>query len=148
MNARLNTGSVLSALVTTEDMLSGIATANTPPKNNQAASHPAITTSVVCVNDMNTNVCREYTAVNTNAHTRRRRPDTESTIKPSSPKSICNSRPGTPSATGTVLRGAGVNRSATYRCNVRSGTLTPSRPNNSHIFTTGTSAAAQTFNRS
>ncbi|CAB4595691.1 unannotated protein [freshwater metagenome] len=66
-NASFNRGSIPSAFVTTGVRLSGIRTLNTPPKNRHAASHPAITVSVVCVNDNHTNMCRENTAVKINA---------------------------------------------------------------------------------
>ena len=46
--ASLSFGSVASALSTMAFMLSGITTANTPPKNAQAASNPAITSASVC----------------------------------------------------------------------------------------------------
>jgi hypothetical protein len=47
MNAWLNLGSSLSAVVTALDMLSGMTTLKTPPKNDQAASKPAMTVSAV-----------------------------------------------------------------------------------------------------
>jgi len=56
MNAWLNRGANGSDLSTIAFMLSGITTANTPPKNAQAASQPAITSSVVCRNVNHTNV--------------------------------------------------------------------------------------------
>ena len=90
-------------------MLSGITTLNTPPKNPHAASNPEITVSRSWRNDNHTNVWRDTAAVNTNAHTFRRLPDSSSNITPSSPKSTCNSAPGSPSATGTVDRGGGPN---------------------------------------
>ena len=65
-NASLNRGSNPSALVTTGVRSSGTKTLNTPPKNRHAASHPAITVSVVCVNDNHTNMCRDTTAVKIN----------------------------------------------------------------------------------
>ena len=66
-NASFNLGSNRSAVVTTGARLSGINTRNTPSKNRHAASHPAITVSVVCVNDNQTNMCLENTAVKINA---------------------------------------------------------------------------------
>lgn len=66
-NASFNLGSSGSAVVTTGLRLSGINTLNTPSKNCHAASHPAITAPVVCVNDNHTNMCRENTAVKINA---------------------------------------------------------------------------------
>lgn len=47
MNAWLNRGSSASAPSTMAFMLSGITVANTPPKNRQAASNPAMTSPVV-----------------------------------------------------------------------------------------------------
>ncbi len=87
----------------TEDMLSGMTTLNTPPKNAHAASHPAITVAVVCVKLSHTKVCLEYTAVKINAWHTRRRPVSGSGIKPIFPKSIWTSTPGSPSATRTVV---------------------------------------------
>jgi hypothetical protein len=55
---------------------------NTPPKNSQAASHPAINASRVWLNDRCTNMCREYTAVKIGACTFRRRPVTGSCSMP------------------------------------------------------------------
>ncbi len=68
------TAMTTGALATTGDRLSGIITANTPPKNAHAASHPAITSSNVSRWHSHTNMCRENTAVKINARTRRRRP--------------------------------------------------------------------------
>jgi hypothetical protein len=58
-NAWLKRGSVASASSTTVAMLSGMTTANTPPKNAHAASKPAITASVVCRNVSHTKQCLE-----------------------------------------------------------------------------------------
>src|SRR3954468_353001 len=66
-NASLNRGPSGAALVTTGVRLSGTNTLNTPSKNRHAASHPAITVSVVCVNDNHTNMCRETTTVKISA---------------------------------------------------------------------------------
>ena len=63
-----------SAPSTTADMLSGINVANTPPKNAHAASHPAITASVVCRCVSHTKQCRLKHAVKINACTTRLRP--------------------------------------------------------------------------
>ena len=49
-HSRFHRGSSRSAASTTGLRLSGIRTGNTPPKNSQAASQPAITASVVCGN--------------------------------------------------------------------------------------------------
>ncbi len=46
-NTSLKRGAVFSAFTTIDFMLSGITTGNTPPKNNHAASNPAMTSSVV-----------------------------------------------------------------------------------------------------
>ena len=78
----------------------------TPPKNRHAASQPATIASSVVANVNHTNMCREYTAVKINACTTRRRPVSGSGIKPILAKSIWHSTPGSPSATGTVSRGA------------------------------------------
>lgn len=59
VNASFNLGSVLCARVTTVAMLSGTTTANTPPKNPQAASKPSITEARVWVNVNHTKQCRE-----------------------------------------------------------------------------------------
>jgi hypothetical protein len=48
-----------SAAATIAEALSGTRTANTPPKNAQAASDPAMTAARVWVNDSHTNMCRE-----------------------------------------------------------------------------------------
>jgi len=64
-------------------MLSGITTANTPPKNAHAASNPAITASSAWECDNHTKQCRLNTDVNNNAHTLRRRPVSNSTMNPS-----------------------------------------------------------------
>jgi hypothetical protein len=48
-----------SASATIAAALSGTSTLNTPPKNTQAASHPAMTAARVWVNDSHTNMCRE-----------------------------------------------------------------------------------------
>ena len=58
-NARFNRGSIRSAVVTAVDMLSGITTLNTPPKNAHASSNPSITVSKVWPNDNHTKQCRE-----------------------------------------------------------------------------------------
>jgi len=49
-HSRFHRGSSRSAASTTGLRLSGMSTGNTPPKNCQAASQPAITASVVCGN--------------------------------------------------------------------------------------------------
>ena len=59
MNAWLNRGANGSLRSTIAFKLSGITTANTPPKKAYAASIPAITSPVVCRNVNHTNVCRE-----------------------------------------------------------------------------------------
>jgi hypothetical protein len=46
-NASVNRGSVASASTTIGDMLSGITTLKTPPKNTHAASNPAMVASIV-----------------------------------------------------------------------------------------------------
>jgi len=94
-----------SASATIAEVLSGITTENTPPKNAHACSKPAISSSVVSPWVGQTNRCRENTATSTSARTSRRRPACGSGISPSLPKSACSSRPGSPSATGTVLGG-------------------------------------------
>ncbi|MFT3852035.1 MAG: hypothetical protein QM733_04755 [Ilumatobacteraceae bacterium] len=66
-NASSNLDSNGSAFETTGVRLSGTNTLNTPPKNRHAASHPAITVSVVCVKLSHTNMCRDTTAVKINA---------------------------------------------------------------------------------
>ena len=101
-NAWLNRGSSGSAPSTTADRLSGINVANTPPKNTHAASHPAITDSVVWRWVNQTKQCRLTHAVKINACTTRSRPAAGSKIRPMRPKSICNSSPGSPSLTRTV----------------------------------------------
>ncbi len=50
-----------------------------------------------------TKQCLENTAVKISACTTRRRADSASAIKPILPKSTCNSTPGSPSATRTVV---------------------------------------------
>jgi hypothetical protein len=54
-NTSLNRGAVFSASTTIEPMLSGMTTGNTPAKYSQAASNPAMTSSVVWVNVGHTN---------------------------------------------------------------------------------------------
>jgi hypothetical protein len=78
-------------------------TLNTPPKNAQAISHPAITAASVWVYVSQTNMCREYTAVKISAWTFRSRPVSGSVIVPIRAKSIWHSTPGSPSFTGTVV---------------------------------------------
>ena len=103
-NAWFKRGSIRSALVTAVDMLSGITTLNTPPKNSHAASQPSMSVSTVWLNDNHTKECLEYTAVKINAQHTRRRPLPPSKSRPILPKSICNSAPGSPSAIRTVER--------------------------------------------
>jgi hypothetical protein len=55
----VNRGLTASASATIAEALSGTSTWNTPPKNTQAASHPAVTAARVWVNDSHTNMCRE-----------------------------------------------------------------------------------------
>jgi hypothetical protein len=83
----VNLGLIGSASATIGDMLSGLSSANVPPKFAQAASHPAITADRVWVKLNHTNRCREYTAVKINAWATRRRPVTGSPIRPRRPKS-------------------------------------------------------------
>src|SRR5881628_3569345 len=71
-------------------MLSGTTTRNTPEKNCQASSHPAMTSSSVIENVRYTNMYREKQAVNTSARSLRRLPSPAG-ISPRSPKSICSS---------------------------------------------------------
>ncbi|ETZ63995.1 hypothetical protein L836_5444 [Mycobacteroides abscessus MAB_110811_2726] len=52
-------GLTASAAAITGLRLSGISTANTPPKNSHAAWQPAITAARVCEYDSHTNMCRE-----------------------------------------------------------------------------------------
>jgi hypothetical protein len=62
--------------------LSGMRTLNTPPKNAQADSHPAITSVRVCEYVRCTNMCRDRTAVKISACTLRRRAVSVSVMKP------------------------------------------------------------------
>jgi len=73
-HSRVSRGLTASALATTGLILSGTTTAKTPPKNVQAASHPAMTSSSVSENVRYTNMYREKQAVNTSACSLRRRP--------------------------------------------------------------------------
>src|SRR6266496_3810204 len=82
-------------------MLSGTSTRKTPPKNRQASSQPAMTSSSVIENVRYTNMYREKQAVNTSARSLRRLPSPAG-ISPRSPKSTCSSPPGGPSSTGVV----------------------------------------------
>ena len=121
-------------------MLSGTMTANTPPKNAQASSQPAMTSSSVIENVRYTNMNREKQAVNTSACSLRRRPSPAG-ISPRYPKSTCSSPPGGPSSTGVVtFFPPAPHRSAANRCSVRSATTTPCRASKIPILTTGTSA--------
>ncbi len=96
----------------------------------------------VWLNDSQTNMCREYTAVKISACTFRRRPVTGSVSMPIYPKSSWHSPPGSPSATRTVaaLRPY-PHRSAQNRCNVRYGTVTPCRSSSTPILTTVSSSS-------
>jgi hypothetical protein len=58
MNAWFKRGSTSCASMTTALRLSGMSTRNTPPKNPQAASQPAITSSTRCPKLSHTNECR------------------------------------------------------------------------------------------
>jgi hypothetical protein len=78
----VNRGLTASAAATIAEALSGTRTLNTPPKNPQAASHPAMNAASVWVNDSHTNMCREQHAVKISACTFRCRPDTGSASKP------------------------------------------------------------------
>src|SRR5262249_43366567 len=96
-------GSSASARSTIGAMLSGITTANTPPKKRHAASQPSITASVAWRNVKHTKQCRVNTAAKINAQHTRRRPLPGSGTRPIRPKSIWHSEPGSPSATRTVV---------------------------------------------
>ena len=122
-HSRVSCGFTASALATTGLMLSGTTTRNTPEKNCQASSHPAMTSSSVIENVRYTNMYREKQAVNTSARSLRRLPSPAG-ISPRSPKSICSSLPGGPSSTG-VVGFLPPHRSAANRCSVRSATTTP-----------------------
>ena len=80
-----------------------ISTLNTAPKNAHAASQPAITAVCVWEYVNQTNMCRLSTAVKIRQCTRRRRPVSGSSSKPSWAKSTWHSTPGSPSATRTVV---------------------------------------------
>ena len=58
-HSRVSCGFTASALATTGLMLSGTTTRNTPEKNCQASSHPAMTSSSVIENVKYTNMYRE-----------------------------------------------------------------------------------------
>ena len=149
MNVSLKRGSVGSAFVTTGVRLSGMRTGNTPPKNDQAASSPSITSVVVWPKVSHTNMCRDQTATTMRAWTTRRRPVVGSVIIPILPKSAWSSTPGFPSATRTVDLAAPVpHRSAQNRWSVRSGTDTPRRASRSPILATVRSAFTQVVIRS
>ena len=83
-------------------VLSGITTANTPPKNAHAASHASMALAVVSGRHGHTKRWREYTAVKIQARKRRRRPLASGSRVPIQPVSSCSSSPGAQSATGTV----------------------------------------------
>ena len=89
----MNVGFTGSASATIGLMLSGMSTANTPPKNSHARSQPSITVASVCWKDNQTNMCRDTTAVKINAWTARRRPAGGSHISPSRPRSSWHSTP-------------------------------------------------------
>ena len=139
-HSRVSRGLTASAFATTGLILSGTRTRNTPPKNSQASSHPAMTSSSVIENVRYTNRYREKHAVNTSACSLRRLPSPAG-ISPRYPKSTCSSPPGGPSSTGVVtLPPPAPHRSAANRCSVRSATTTPCRASKIPIFTTGTPA--------
>ena len=139
-HSRVSRGVTASAFATTGLMLSGTRTRKTPPKNSQASSQPAMTSSSVIENVRYTNRYREKHAVNTSACSLRRRPSPAG-ISPRYPKSTCSSPPGGPSSTGVVtLLPPAPHRSAANRCSVRSATTTPCRASKIPIFTTGTPA--------
>jgi hypothetical protein len=138
MNVSLNRGSMASALVTTGDRLSGMRTGNTPPKNDQAASSPAMTSLVFWPNVSQTNMWRDHTDTTMSAWTTRLLSVWGSNMMPIRPKSAWSSEPGSPSATRTVvvLERPAPHRCAQKRWSVRSGTVTPRRASKSPIFAT------------